>query len=62
MKEDLTKYNPEGSSLRKAQLRMVEILKEIDKICKKHNIEYYMEGGSLLGTVRHQGFIPWDGY
>ena len=60
MKEDLTKYNPEGSSLRKAQLRMVEILKEIDKICKKHNIEYYMEGGSLLGTVRHQGFIPWD--
>lgn len=58
--EDFSKYNPEGSPLRKAQLRMVEILKEIDKICKKHNIEYYMEGGSLLGAVRHHGFIPWD--
>lgn len=60
MEEDLTIYNPEGSTLRKAQLRMVDILKEIDKICRKHNIEYYMEGGSLLGAVRHHGFIPWD--
>ena len=42
MEEDLTIYNPEGSTLRKAQLRMVDILKEIDKICRKHNIEYYM--------------------
>ena len=58
--EDLSKYNPEGSTLRKAQLRMVEILTEVDKICRKHKIDYYLDWGSLLGAVRHGGFIPWD--
>lgn len=59
--EDLRqRYNPDGSSLRKAQLRMVEILKEVDKICRRHNIPYYLEGGTLLGAIRHHGFIPWD--
>ena len=58
--EDLSKYNPEGSTLRKAQLRMLEILIEVDKICRKHQIEYYLDAGSLLGAVRHGGFIPWD--
>ena len=54
------KYNPDGSSLRKAQLRMLEILLFVDKVCKAHNIEYWIEGGTLLGAVRHGGFIPWD--
>lgn len=58
--EDLSKYNPEGSTLRRAQMRMLEILKVVDAICQKHGIEYYLEGGSLLGAVRHGGFIPWD--
>lgn len=58
--EDLSRYNPEGSTLRKAQLRMVEILTEVDKICRKHQIEYFLDWGSLLGAVRHGGFIPWD--
>lgn len=58
--EDLSRYNPEGSTLRKAQLRMLEILKEIDKICKKHNITYWLDGGTMLGCARHKGFIPWD--
>lgn len=58
--KDLTQYNPEGSTLRKAQLRMLEILIEIDKICKKHHINYWLDGGTLLGAVRHGGFIPWD--
>ncbi len=58
--EDLSKYNPEGSTLRKAQLRMLEILKVVDTICQEHHIEYVLDGGSLLGAVRHKGFIPWD--
>ena len=41
----------------KAQL---QVLEEIDKVCRKHNIQYQAEWGTLLGTVRHGGFIPWD--
>jgi lipopolysaccharide cholinephosphotransferase len=54
------KYNPEGSVLWQMQERMLVILVEIDKICRKHDIPYWLSGGSMLGAVRHQGFIPWD--
>lgn len=46
--------------LRKAQLKMVDILVEIDKVCAKHDIKYWLAYGTLLGAVRHKGFIPWD--
>ena len=36
------------------------ILKEFIKICEENNLNYYMYAGSLLGTIRHKGFIPWD--
>lgn len=54
------KYNPEGSILRRAQLRMLDMLLYIDKICLDNNIEYTLNAGNLLGAVRHGGFIPWD--
>lgn len=46
--------------LRKAQHRMLEIYREIEKICDKHQIPYWINGGTLLGAIRHKGFIPWD--
>ena len=54
------RYNPDGSTLRRQQLRMLEMLQYIDVICKKHNIKYWLTSGTLLGAVRHGGFIPWD--
>lgn len=58
--EDFSEYNGEGTMLRKVQLRLVDMLLEIDKICQKHGIKYWIDFGTLLGAVRHGGFIPWD--
>ena len=43
-----------------AQKKMYEILVAFDKICKKYNLVYWLDHGTLLGAVRHRGFIPWD--
>lgn len=40
--------------------KMLDMIKDIDILCKKHDIEYYLIYGSALGAVRHKGFIPWD--
>lgn len=54
------RFNPDGSLLRAHQLRMLDILFEVDRICRKHHIPYWLSSGTLLGAVRHGGFIPWD--
>ncbi len=46
--------------LRKAQLIMLDMLVEFDAICKRHRLRYWLDSGTLLGAVRHAGFIPWD--
>lgn len=51
-------YDP--AVLRRLQLTILDILKDIDSICKENNIEYYIAYGTALGAVRHGGFIPWD--
>lgn len=48
------------TQLRACQLKQLSILEVIDGICQKHHIDYWLDGGSLLGAVRHGGFIPWD--
>lgn len=49
-----------GGNLSPFQQKVLAAFKEFDKFCKEHDITYYAAYGTLLGAVRHQGFIPWD--
>lgn len=46
--------------IRPLQLHIIKILAAIDKVCAEHGLRYYVWAGTMLGAVRHKGFIPWD--
>lgn len=48
------------TELRHLQLVILNIMKDIDDLCRRNDIEYYLLGGSAIGAIRHKGFIPWD--
>ena len=48
------------NELKKLQKTELELLGEFDRICRKYDIEYFISAGTLIGAVRHKGFIPWD--
>ena len=58
MQDERLKMLPED--VRRLQLIELEILLELDRICRKNSIEYFLADGTVLGAVRHRGFIPWD--
>ncbi len=47
-------------TIQKAHEIMFDMLKVFDKICKENNLQYWLDAGTLLGAIRHDGFIPWD--
>ena len=57
---DITKIPKATGNYRKIQLIKTKMLKIIDIIMKRNNIKYWLEYGSLIGAIRHKGFIPWD--
>lgn len=55
-----THYNPKGSNIRNLQLNLLSILTEFDEFARKNKLTYSISYGTLIGAIRHHGFIPWD--
>ena len=57
---DITTLPKATGQIRDIQLANLALLKELDYVCKQNNLQYWLDAGSLLGAVRHKGYIPWD--
>ncbi len=57
---DFSNINGEGTPFREAQKQSLDILIEFDRVCRANNLHYWLSYGTMLGAVRHGGFIPWD--
>lgn len=57
---DITTVPKATGMIREIQLVELELLKEFDFVCKQKGFDYWLDFGTLLGAVRHKGFIPWD--
>ena len=55
-----SEYKLDGDQIKRLQNELLAIFIDIKNVCDEYNIQYMMSGGSLLGTVRHKGFSPWD--
>ena len=54
------KYVDKNKNLKQLQKVELELLKDFDEMCKENHVQYFLAYGSLLGAIRHKGFIPWD--
>ena len=59
-RENRKGYQISQEELKKLQGVQIDLICEVDRICKKHKIQYSMVGGTMLGAIRHGGYIPWD--
>ena len=56
----MSKYKVGDYDIEDVHKKMLELLTEFDRVCKKHGLRYVLDSGTLLGAIRHKGFIPWD--
>lgn len=54
------KIPPASGELRQWQLELLDLMKDFDKVCRENGVQYWLDFGTLLGAIRHKGFIPWD--
>lgn len=56
----ITKYEMPASKIRLLQIEQLKVLNNLEEVLTKHNLQYYLAEGTLLGAIRHKGYIPWD--
>ena len=59
-KEEVRNDYTVSPEMKKVWAVELDLLDQLDRVCQKYDIPWYLSGGSLLGAVRHQGYIPWD--